>query len=158
MKKYYIYHIPGVKIGCTSELEKRISDQGFTDYEILETHEDIYVASEREKELQREYGYRGDGPHYWQSIEARAASGHIGGTNNIPNLIRLSSEAGKKGGPITAKQNRESGRWDEVRLLGASAGGNVEWHCTECDRIYKAAGAYGHRKATGHTITRIKNN
>jgi hypothetical protein len=54
---YYIYHIPGVKIGCTSNLKKRIQSQGFTEYEVLETHTDIDIASNREIELQNEYGY-----------------------------------------------------------------------------------------------------
>ena len=50
---YYIYHIPGVKIGCTNDLDKRMSDQGFTNWEILETHEDGWVAGDREIELQK---------------------------------------------------------------------------------------------------------
>ena len=57
---YYIYHIYGIKIGCSSEPEKRINDQGFTEYEILEVHEDIHIASEREIELQKLFGYRVD--------------------------------------------------------------------------------------------------
>jgi len=55
---YYIYHIPNVKIGCTINPKRRIvRDQGYTDYEILETHNCIDTASKREKELQDEYGY-----------------------------------------------------------------------------------------------------
>ena len=68
---YYIYHIPGVKIGCSKEPEKRIADQGYTDYEILEQHEDIFVASDREIELQKEHGYRVDRNPYWQSLQNR---------------------------------------------------------------------------------------
>jgi len=54
---YKIYHIPGVKIGCTKHLTRRMREQGFTEYEILETHTDIDVASKREIELQKQYGY-----------------------------------------------------------------------------------------------------
>ena len=65
MKTFYIYHIPGVKIGCTGDLEKRMRDQGFTSWEILEEHTDIYEASRREIELQREYGYLVDNTPYY---------------------------------------------------------------------------------------------
>ena len=65
---YYIYHIQGVKIGCTSDLKTRMRDQGFNEYEILETHTDIYEASKRELELQEEYGYRVDDIPYHISV------------------------------------------------------------------------------------------
>ena len=68
---YYIYHIPGVKIGCTKDLEKRMSDQEFTEWQILETHEDIHVASDREIELQKEYNYKVDKIPYWKSLQNR---------------------------------------------------------------------------------------
>ena len=61
---YYIYHIPGVKIGCTKQLKKRVSQQGYSEYEILETHNDIRIASEREILLQKEYGYQTDSVQY----------------------------------------------------------------------------------------------
>jgi hypothetical protein len=53
---FTLYHIPGVKIGCTKNLKRRMREQGFTEYEILETHADIDIASKREIELQEEYG------------------------------------------------------------------------------------------------------
>lgn len=71
MKTYYIYHIPGVKIGCTSDLIKRMKDQGFTSWEILEEHTDIYEVSNREIQLQKEYGYRVDTVPYWKSVQSR---------------------------------------------------------------------------------------
>jgi hypothetical protein len=57
---YYIYHIEGVKIGCTNNIQRRMKQQGYTEYTILETHTDIKIASERERSLQKEYGYRID--------------------------------------------------------------------------------------------------
>ena len=71
MKTYYIYHISGVKIGCTSDLIKRMSDQGFTDWEILEEHTNIYEVSDREIQLQKEYGLPVDKVPYWKSVENR---------------------------------------------------------------------------------------
>jgi hypothetical protein len=38
---YYIYHIKGVKIGCSTQPKIRVKRQGYTEYEILETHNDI---------------------------------------------------------------------------------------------------------------------
>jgi NTP pyrophosphatase (non-canonical NTP hydrolase) len=60
---YYLYHIPGKKIGVTCDLNNRVTiQQGYTpgEYEILEISEDIDHISSLELELQREYGYRVD--------------------------------------------------------------------------------------------------
>jgi len=66
---YYIYHIPGVKIGCTNNLQRRIREQGFSNYELLEQHSDKFIASNREKELQKIYGYRLDNITYNESVK-----------------------------------------------------------------------------------------
>jgi hypothetical protein len=79
---YYIYHIPNIKIGCTDNIERRIEQQGFTDYEILEEHIDIFRASNRELYLQKQYGYKIDNIPYFKSVEQWGAkAGKIGGTN-----------------------------------------------------------------------------
>ena len=60
---YYLYHIPGKKIGVTCDLNNRVTlQQGYQpdEYEILESSEDIDHISSLELELQREYGYRVD--------------------------------------------------------------------------------------------------
>jgi NTP pyrophosphatase (non-canonical NTP hydrolase) len=60
---YYIYHIPGKKIGVTSNLWNRVTvQQGYkpSEYEILEESSDIDYVSFRELELQRDYGYKVD--------------------------------------------------------------------------------------------------
>jgi len=60
---YYIYHIPGKKIGVTRDLNKRVTEQqGYEphEYEILEETEDIDEASYIERMLQEEFGYRVD--------------------------------------------------------------------------------------------------
>ncbi len=62
-KEYIIYHIPGKKIGVTSNLYERVTtQQGYEtgEYEILESSNDIGYISKRELELQKEYGYRVD--------------------------------------------------------------------------------------------------
>ena len=60
---YFIYHIPGKKIGVTCDLNNRVTvQQGYApgEYEILESSDDIDYISSKEFELQREYGYRVD--------------------------------------------------------------------------------------------------
>lgn len=60
---YYIYHIPGKKIGVTCDLNNRVTvQQGYSpdEYDILDSSEDIDYISSKEIELQREWGYRVD--------------------------------------------------------------------------------------------------
>ena len=60
---YYIYHIPGKKIGVTCDLINRVTvQQGYApgEYEILEEHNDIDVVSVREIQLQKAFGYKVD--------------------------------------------------------------------------------------------------
>ena len=60
---YYLYHIPGKKIGVTRDLNKRVTlMQGYKkgEYEVLEQSEDIDYVSNREIELQKSYGYKKD--------------------------------------------------------------------------------------------------
>ena len=56
MTNYYIYHIEGIKIGVTTDVPRRMKEQGFTEWEHLETHTCVYEVSDREQELQRQYG------------------------------------------------------------------------------------------------------
>ena len=60
---YYLYHIPGKKIGVTCDLKNRVTvQQGYSpdEYEVLESSEDIDHISSLELQLQKEYGYRVD--------------------------------------------------------------------------------------------------
>ena len=62
-EKYYLYHIPGKKIGVTTDLYERVTNQqGYEpgEYEVIGWSEDIDVISKRELELQKKYGYRVD--------------------------------------------------------------------------------------------------
>ena len=57
---YYIYHIPGKKIGVTTNLKSRVEDQqgyGPGEYEILARRHDISEAAKYEAVYQRMYGY-----------------------------------------------------------------------------------------------------
>ena len=60
---YYLYHVPGVKIGVTTNLEDRVErQQGYypDEYEVIMSTTDIDLISEKERQLQKAYGYRVD--------------------------------------------------------------------------------------------------
>jgi len=64
---YYLYHIPGKKIGVTCNLNRRVTlTQGYTadEYEVLDQSDDINYISEKEIELQKSYGYKVDRKKY----------------------------------------------------------------------------------------------
>ena len=57
---YHIYHIPGKKIGVTTNLKSRVEDQqgyGPEEYEILGSYTSIRAAADRELFYQRIHGY-----------------------------------------------------------------------------------------------------
>lgn len=61
--KYKIYHIPGVKIGCTTSIQRRVVEaQGYKpgEYEILFETDNVAEASRVEQELQKDLGYKID--------------------------------------------------------------------------------------------------
>ena len=64
---YYLYHIPGKKIGVTRNLFIRVTkQQGYkpSEYEVLDQSKDIDYISDREIELQKSYGYKVDRKKY----------------------------------------------------------------------------------------------
>ncbi len=102
---YYIYHIKGVKIGVSQDPKSRVADQGFSDYEILEEHTDIYEVSDREQHLQKEYGYPVDASPYWNSRSHWGSkAGKKGGSTNIPMRRKLMSNVGKSNRHLTFEE------------------------------------------------------
>lgn len=60
---YYLYHIPGKKIGVTRDLKKRVEEQqgyGPNEYNILIKSDNIDYVSEQELYWQKMFGYRID--------------------------------------------------------------------------------------------------
>lgn len=59
---YYIYYIKRTgKVGCTSNLKKRVEiEQGYKNYKILYTTNDINKATEKEIYFQKKYNYKLD--------------------------------------------------------------------------------------------------
>ena len=69
---YYLYHIPGKKIGVTCNLNNRVTlTQGYgpDEYEVLDQSDDIDYISEKEIELQKSYGYRVDRKKYNELVK-----------------------------------------------------------------------------------------
>ena len=120
---YYIYHIPGVKIGCSTEPDKRVKVQGYKEYEIIETHSNINLASTREVELQKQYGYNERTCLYKDSIKNRR---------------KWTKDDARKGGLTNAK----SGHLSKIASLGGKSNGvsnrnTAEFYCTHCNRTIK---------------------
>tara|TARA_R100000995_G_scaffold48012_1_gene22874 strand:- start:198 stop:1079 length:882 start_codon:yes stop_codon:yes gene_type:complete len=60
---YYLYHIPGVKIGVTTNIKERVENQqGYieSEYDIIMSSDDIDNISEWEIKLQKKLGYKVD--------------------------------------------------------------------------------------------------
>ena len=64
---YYLYHIPGKKIGITKDLKKRVEEQqGYSEgeYEVIMESDNILQISKDEIILQKAFGYRVDETPY----------------------------------------------------------------------------------------------
>ena len=60
---YYLYHIPGEKIGVTTNLEERVERQQGCyphEYEVIMSTNNIELISKKERQLQKAFGYRVD--------------------------------------------------------------------------------------------------
>jgi NTP pyrophosphatase (non-canonical NTP hydrolase) len=82
---YYLYHIPGKKIGVTRDLKYRLTKrQGYQteEYEVLDSSEDIGYISERELELQLIYGYDVDIHSYKNLINKKESEMKLNVTEN----------------------------------------------------------------------------
>lgn len=66
---YYIYHIEGVKIGCTKNPKRRFQSPLYKNAKIIETHIDLDTADKRERELQIQYGYPIDKSTYKETLD-----------------------------------------------------------------------------------------
>lgn len=74
MGKYKVYHIPGVKVGCTTDLQKRVVEtQGYQqgEYEVLLQTDSIEEASKAERILQQDLGYKVDRQLYKNLFKKR---------------------------------------------------------------------------------------
>ena len=150
-KTYYIYEIPGVKIGCTWNVKKRVEkQQGYTNYKILEQHTDIIEASRREIELQKQYGYKVDTTPYYKIYEQSSK----GGKKNVES--GHISNLGRKYGKIQGKKSVDSGHLASIASLGGKIAGKkaVEsGHMAALGKIYGKI--YGKKAVESGHLARI---
>jgi len=152
---YYIYHIPGVKIGCSTNPNRRVFQQyKGNDWEILETHNDINIASKREIELQKQYGYNVDNTSYKQSYDF-AKAGRLSHTKesykkwnegslkwkkeNPEKAREIAVLGGKKTGPKIAKRNVESGWISNLGKEMAEKNNQIQT-CPYCNIVARGVG------------------
>ena len=108
---YYIYHIKGIKIGCSTNPKRRVEKQGYSNFEILESYDDITIAAKREKELQNQYGYVEKNVHtdYIQQYEfgkkGRINSKGLGAKSQIKNKIGIFSYTKEQRLELNTKAN-----------------------------------------------------
>jgi len=116
---YYLYHIPGKKIGVTRNLNSRVTEQqGYSpdEYEVLEQSQDIDYISSRELELQKSYGYRVDHKPYKKLFKMKINATEQTSTFPIPlNKLkgRLMDELGRQWDTLHGKfeVNKDTVDW-----------------------------------------------
>jgi hypothetical protein len=161
-KMYQIYHIPGIKIGCSKNAKKRVLSQGYSDFEIIEEHSSKIVAGNRELELQKIYGYRLDNVNFgkvdYESNGFKGGKkiielygkkhlsncGKIGGTKSkwsdkdayLEHMNKITTyESCSKGGKKGGKQAVLSGQLEKARINA-----NVKVECPHCGKVGQKAG------------------
>ena len=157
---YTIYHIPGLKYGCTNNYPERPASQSGV-YEFIEEHTDIMVASEREKQLNLEAGYPWSDSQYYYLMVDMGRIGAISQVNNGgTNLMNWSSEQrsqfAKESTPWRNSdfQSRMAARQKGIPKPTSKALAkalNVEWTCEYCAKIGRGKGnykRYGHHNGT----------
>jgi len=125
---YYIYHIPGEKIGCTKNYPARPASQS-DNYELLEIHEDIENASNRELELQAEYGYKVDDNDYKSSTNN--GLGYGGGIGRI-----FTKEECSRAGKIAAA-SRPTKVMRKMQSAGGKKSTSILRTCPHCNDTIK---------------------
>jgi len=138
MKKYTLYHIKAVKWGMTTDLKRRMRNQGYTisDCCEFEYYDDIDVGADREKELNIKFGYPwNDGQDY--RIIMKAHSKTYTKTERVWNGRKFTEEECKLGGYITGKYPTEKARRARKKNMEKL---NQEQTCPYCGKIGRGLG------------------
>lgn len=135
---FYIYHIPGVKIGCSVNPKVRVKAQGYSEYQILEEYENAKTASKREIELQKQYGYKVDKGSRIYSIKFYSNMGKKGGSKQTQKQKDATAENRKK-----SKVFLDSKIQTELGKRGHAAQ-NIELTCPYCNKVGVGRVMYRH--------------
>ena len=138
---YYIYHIPGKKVGVTRNLKDRVTKQqgyGVTEYEVLDSSTDIDYISRREIELQQSYGYKVDHKLY-KNLFKKMRINATEQTSTFPFPLN----------ELREKLNRHLGEtWETVHGTFELAENTVEWIMDNAKTsMYDAQRSYIYNKA-----------
>jgi hypothetical protein len=149
---YYIYHIKGVKIGVAKNPKKRVAKQGYSEYEILEQHNCKYKVSDREIELQKQYGYEVDkAPYYISEKNIK-----YGRTKIDPNHIKLLGKIeGKKrveSGHLSKlhKEFEKTNHWSKIGTISANKRRKLTYDQAKDIRQY-----YSEKKYSQHQLAQM---
>jgi hypothetical protein len=106
---FTLYHIKGIKWGCTNNLKERLRAQGFTEDDVCETImvNDIATATQMEEQLNKRdmYGWN-PSQNYMRVVRVGRMRGPF------------KPEEYKKGGSIAGKKLVEDGKWEQMRQNG----------------------------------------
>ena len=138
---YYIYHIPGKKVGVTRNLLDRVTyQQGYLpdEYEVLDQSEDIDYISKREIELQQSYGYKVDHKLY-KNLFKKMRINATEQTSTFPFPLN----------ELREKLNKHLGEtWETVHGTFELAENTVEWIMDNAKTsMYDAQRSYIYNKA-----------
>lgn len=114
---YKLYHIKGVKWGCTKRtVKRRIWEQGYSIDDVCEIIEikDVNEASELENTLNIQFGYKLD-PNKYNERDYSAMASKAGLTNNQRS----------KGGKTAGANKVKSGLWDIISKNGRKLGSKI---------------------------------
>lgn len=135
---YYIYHIPGIKIGCSINPKRRVKAQGYSTFEIIEEYIDMETASKREIELQIKFGYKVDKGSRIYSEPFFSNMGIKGGSKQTQKQKIASSNNAKK-----SKTRFDSKLQTELGKRGHAAQ-NIELTCPHCNKVGVGRVMYRH--------------
>ena len=138
------------KIGCDEAYPNRAITQVMSEVTVLETHEDIFVASDRELQLQREHGVRVDSiPYYMTKVNAAKASRASirNGNHNFQNMSQEKrDEIVKKSPWYNSEHQSEMGKRNKGSIrphaISLAKSLNTSWTCTSCGKSGKGRGNY----------------
>ena len=146
---YYIYHIPGKKIGVARNLNRRVTvAQGYKEgeYEVLDQSDDIFYISKREIELQKSYGYTVDQTLYMNLF--KSSDGMINATEQTSTFPWPKDEM---------KQNLISHiglTWSTPMGDFTVTTGNIEWLASNCYKSqFDANKCYIYNKAFSELVS-----
>ena len=137
---FYLYHIKGIKWGCTKNLEQRLQRQGYTksDCQNIIEIDDIDKASETEKELNLQYGYKWNSSQDYRVIKRLSKIGGIK-SSQAPDFIERCKKGGRANKQATSTLLKY--RHEGIKASTKSPKHNSKqiYECPHCNKIGKGA-------------------